>query len=153
MTVPGPTRTRSSLSFCLLIADLTIAHAPEWRVLSSRPEGKAEAGAGTGRCPVARDIARPGDIEMLGGAGDADPHADLGAAGVELMPRQGLQRLGILADAGVEQSAVELLVDDEMAEAARADNAHPRIAGIALDRLADRLAQLVAAPRRRLVRR
>ena len=50
-------------------------------------------------------------------------------------------------------AAVELLVDDEMAEPARADDADPRVAGIALDRLADRLAELVAAPRRRLVRR
>src|SRR5260370_28993438 len=90
---------------------------------------------------------------MLDGAGDADPHADLRAAGVELAPRQGLQRIGILAGAGVENAAVEVFVDDEMAEPAGSDDADPGVARIALHRLADRLAELVAAPRRRLVRR
>ncbi len=90
---------------------------------------------------------------MLDGAGDANPHADLRAAGIELAPRQGLQRVGILAGAGIEKAAVEILVDNEVAEAAGADNANPRVARIALHRLPDRLAELVAAPRRRLVRR
>ena len=64
-----------------------------------------------------------------------------------------MQCLGILAGAGVENAAVEVFVDDEMAEPARADDADPRVARITLHRLPDCLAELVAAPRRRLVRR
>src|SRR5260370_2035287 len=90
---------------------------------------------------------------MLDGAGDADPHADLRAAGVELAPRQGLQRIGILAGASVENAAVEVFVDDEMAEPARADDADARVARIVLHRLADSLAELVEAPPRWLARR
>src|ERR1700730_8152761 len=191
MTVPDPTRTRSSLSFCLLISYLVylvIAGCPRsagpdpmstdlrrfvagrclWFPGSraapaprndcgfkslSRPEGEAEAGARPGRRAVSGHVAGPGEIEMLDGAGDADPHADLRAAGVELVPRQCLQRLGILAGARVENAAVEVFVDDEVTEPAGADDADPRVARIALHRLPDRLAELVAAPRRRLVRR
>src|SRR5690349_21550508 len=119
----------------------------------SCPEGKAEAGARAGGRAVARYIARPFDVEMLRGTGGADPHADLRAAGIELVPRQGLQRIGVLARAGVDDLAVELLVDDEMAEPAGADDADAGVTGVALYRLANGLAKLIAAPRRRLVRR
>src|SRR5580704_4563979 len=168
-TVPDPTRTRSSLSFCLLISYLVYlvipgcphragpgcARAPVccgFKSLS-RPEGEAEAGARPGRRAVSGHVAGPGEIEMLDGAGDADPHADLRAAGVELVPRQCLQRLGILAGARVENAAVEVFVDDEVTEPAGSDDADPGVARIVLHRLPDRLAELVAAPRRRLVRR
>src|SRR6516165_8388391 len=119
----------------------------------SRPIGEAEPGARAGGGAVAGDIMRPGHVEVLDGTADADPHADLGAAGIELFARQRLQRFAVLVRQGVDDPAVELFVDDKMAEPARADDADASVIRIALDRLADRLAELPAAPRRRLVRR
>ena len=84
---------------------------------------------------------------MLDGTADRDPHADLGAAGIELFARQRLQRRSVLARQCVDDPAVELLVDDKVAQPARADDADAGVAGIAFDRFADRLAQFVAAPR------
>src|SRR5487761_1267778 len=140
IAVPGPTRTRSSRSFDLLIA-------------SSRKHSEAEPGAGSGRGAVARHVMRPGHIEMLDSPADRDPHADLRAAGIELLARQCLQRLAVLALERVDDAAVEFFVDNEMAEPARADDADARLARPALDRRTDRPAELPAAPRGRLVRR
>src|SRR5690348_15640890 len=75
MTVPGPTRTRSSLSLRFM--------AP----ILSRPEGEAETGAGAGRCAIAGLVDRPFERQVLDCAGDADPIADLGATRVELLAR------------------------------------------------------------------
>src|SRR6516162_10818612 len=119
----------------------------------SRPVGEAEPGAGASGSAVARNVMRPGHVEMLDRTTDADPHADLGAAGIELFARQRLQRFAVLAGQGVDDAAVEFLVDDEVTEPARTDDADAPVAGIALDRRADRLAELPATPRRRLVRR
>src|ERR1700732_4837077 len=105
--VPAPTRTRSSLSFRRIT------------LILSRPEGETEAGAGAGRGAVARLVERPFEREMLDRAGDADPVADLGAARIELLARQGLDRRGILALHHVEEAAVERLVDDEMRQPTR----------------------------------
>src|SRR5438045_6338972 len=110
-----------------------------------RPEGEAEAGAGAGRGAVARLVERPFEREMLDRAGDGDPVADLRAAGIEFFARQALNGAGVLAAQHVEKAAVERLVDDEMRQPARADDADPRIARIAFDRGADRLAKPVAA--------
>src|SRR6266436_1288940 len=118
----------------------------------SRPVGEAEPGAGARRGAVARDIMRPRHIEVLDGTADRDPHPDLRAARIELLARQRLQGLAVLSPECLDDPAVELLVDDKMAEPARADDADARIARIALDGFADRLAELPAAPRRRLVR-
>src|SRR5271170_3547343 len=140
MTVPGPTRTRSSLSFCLLMS-------------TSLENGETEPGAGPGRGAVARNVMRPGQIEMLDGAADRDPHADLRAAGIQLFARQRPQGLAVLAGERVDDAAIQFLVDDKMAEPARADDADARVARIAFDRLADRPAEIIAAPWCRLVRR
>src|SRR5215471_15296152 len=99
--VPGPTRTRSSLSLRLLIAHLVFG----W----SRPIKKAEAGPGPGGCAVARRIARPFRVEMLGGASGADPHPDFRAARIELLARQRLERRGIFAATGVDDRVIEFL--------------------------------------------
>src|SRR5580700_6083637 len=139
--VPAPTRTRSSLSFRRIA------------LILSRPEGETEAGAGAGRGAVARLVERPFEREVLDRPGDADPVADLGAPGIELLSRQRLDRGGILVAQQVDKAAVQRLVDDEMRQPARAGDADPGIARIALDRGADRLAELVAASRGRLVRR
>src|SRR5260370_29774540 len=90
---------------------------------------------------------RPRHIEVLDGAADRDPHPDFRAAGIELFARQRLQGLAVFLPECVDDPAVELLVDDKMAEPARADPADARIARLALDRLADRPAELTAAPR------
>ena len=52
---------------------------------------------------------------MLGGAGDADPVEDFRAAGMQLVARQGLQEFGILVGAGLQDGAVEILIDQKMA--------------------------------------
>src|SRR6267154_1874142 len=139
MTVPGPTRTKSSLSLRFI------------ELILSRPEGEAEAGAGAGRGAITGLVQRPFQRQVLDRAGDADPVADLGAAGVELLARQSLDARAVLAPHHVDEAAVERLVDDEMRQPARADDADPLVAGIAFDGGADRLAELVAARRGRLV--
>src|SRR5208282_5530268 len=141
ITVPGPTRTRSSLSFLRML------------VTPSRPECEAEPGAGAGRGAVARFVERPFERQVLDGAGDADPVADLRAARIQLLARQALDRRGVLLAEEVEEAAVEHLIDDEMRQPARPDDADPRVARIGFDGGAERLPQPVAAPRRRLVRR
>src|SRR5215472_4227671 len=134
-----------------MVSWLAGAPAPRNDDGCSRPISETEPSAGAGGSAVAGDIMRPGHIEMLDGTADADPHADLGAAGVEFLARQRLQRFAVLARQGVDDPAVELFVDDKVAEPARADDADPCVAGPALDRRADRLAELPAASRRRLV--
>jgi hypothetical protein len=52
---------------------------------------------------------------MLAGAGDTDPIENLGAAGMQFVAGQVLQKLCILVDTGFEDGAVEVLVDQEMA--------------------------------------
>src|SRR5438046_8561638 len=118
-----------------------------------RPVDKAEAGAGPRWRPIAGRIARPFDIEILRGACGTNPHADLRAAGVELLARQGLQCLGVVAATGVDDRMVERLVDDEVAEPARSDDADAGVPRIALDRRANRLTETIAALRCRLGRR
>src|SRR5271167_2710394 len=108
-------------------------------LLTSRPVGKTEAGAGPGGSAVAGHIMRPSQIEMLDRTADADPHADLGTAGIEFFARQGLQRLAVLALERVDDPAIELLVDDKMAQASRADDADAHVGGITLHRFSDRL--------------
>src|SRR5258708_23350690 len=141
MTVSGPTRTKSSLSLRFMA------------LILSRPEGEAEAGAGAGRGAITGLVQRPFQRQVLDRAGDADPVADLGAAGVELLARQCLDRPGVVATHHVDEAAVQRLVNDEMRQPARSDDADPLVAGITFDRGADRRAELVAAPRRRLARR
>ena len=58
---------------------------------------------------------------------------------MELVARKGLQKLCILVGAGLEDDAVEILIDQKMAQAARGKHADALIARKALDRLAQRL--------------
>src|SRR6266567_4043715 len=172
ITVPEPTRTKSSLSLRFiadfLLFDVIPAEAgiqgrgsrrspwtPAFAGVTGilRPEREAEPGAGAGRGAIARLVERPFEREMLDRAGDANPVADLRAARIEFFARQPLDRGRVLAAEQVEEAAVERLVDDEMREPARGDDADPRIARIGFDRGADRLAEPIAASRRRLVRR
>src|SRR5579859_533569 len=126
---------------------------PSPRCLPLRPEREAEARAGAGRSAVARLVMRPFERQVLDRAADADPVAYLRAARIQQLARQVPDRLGILALEHVEKAAIERLVDDEMREAAGADDADPLVLGVALDRGADRLAESVATPWGRLVRR
>src|SRR5215472_17238969 len=134
-----------------MVSWLAGAPAPRNDDGCSRPISETEPSAGAGGSAVAGDIMRPGHVEMLDGTADADPHADLGAAGIELFPRQGLQLFAVLALKRIDDPAVELLIDDKVAQAPRADDADAGVARVTLDRGADRLAELPAAPRRRLV--
>src|SRR6202035_604474 len=96
-------------------------------------------------------VERPFKREMLDRAGDADPVADLRAARIEFFARQRLDPGRILVPQQIDKAAVERLVDDEMRQPTRTGDADPDVGGVALDRGADRLAELVAAPRGRLV--
>src|SRR5436190_16065671 len=115
MTVPGPTRTRSSLSLRFMA------------LILSRPESETEAGAGAGRGAIARLVERPFERQMLDRAGDRDPVADLGAAGIQFLAREGLDAGGVLVAQPVDEAAVGRLVDDEMRLPARSDDADPLI--------------------------
>src|SRR5215469_3133557 len=143
IVVPGPTRTRSSLSFCRMV----------WLPVSLCPECETKTGAGPGGRAIARLVKRPFEREMLDRAGDADPVSDLGAAGVQQLARQVLDRLAVAALQHVEKAAVERFVDDKMRQPARRDDADALVARVTLDRGADRLAELVTAARSRLVGR
>src|ERR1700730_17890961 len=83
----------------------------------------------------------------------ANPVANLGASGIELLARQGLQRPRVLLAKRPNELAVERLVDGEVTEPARRHNADAQAFRVTLDRLANSLAELVAAPGRRLVGR
>src|SRR5262249_33515111 len=77
------------------------------RMASSGPDGEGEPRAGAGRAALARDIAGPGDGEMLQRAGGTDPVADLRAAAVQFQRRQCGERRAV-AEAG-QHLAVERL--------------------------------------------
>jgi hypothetical protein len=81
------------------------------------PARKTQARASPCRGAIAGDVLKPVEVEMLGGAGNADPVENLRAAGVKLVARQILQELGILVGAGLEDGAVEILVDQKVAQA------------------------------------
>ena len=53
---------------------------------------------------------------MLDRAGERDPIEDLRAAGIQLVARQVAQEFCVLVGAGLEDGAVEILVDQEMAQ-------------------------------------
>src|SRR5207244_3486143 len=83
MTVPGPTRTRSSLSLRFMLFALpkrVRIYLPlrPWgrRGVSLRPVRKAQSGPGAGRRAIARLVERPFEREMLDRTGDGDPVAD-----------------------------------------------------------------------------
>ena len=61
---------------------------------------------------------------------------------MQLVARQRLQKFGILVGAGLEDGAVEILVDQEMAQAAGGQDADAGVAGKCLHRLAHGLAEL-----------
>src|SRR5580658_4969206 len=95
ITVPGPTRTRSSLSLRRIDASPVSAEI-----------GEAEAGAGAGRGAIARLVMPPFQRQVLDCTGEADPVADLGAAGVEFFARRRQQRIAVLAGERVDYPAV-----------------------------------------------
>src|SRR6202012_765873 len=94
-------------------------------VVKLRPACKAQSRAGASRSAIARHIFEPIQVEMLAGAGNADPVEDFRTAGVKLVARQVLQKVGILVGACLENGAVEILIDQEMAHAARRNHADP----------------------------
>src|SRR5262249_2396826 len=119
----------------------------------SGPAGEAEACPGAGWRAIAGTIVQPAESEMLERAGDAYPVADFGVPRIELLARQGVQGGRILLAQRPDDLAAELLVDGEVAEPTGRYDADPQALRIAFDRLANRLAEPVAAPRRRLIRR
>src|SRR6516165_11461497 len=101
---------------------------------ASRPSRKAQAGAGAGGRAIARNIFEPAQVEMLDRARDRNPVEDFRAAGMKLVARQLLQERRILVGASLEDGAVEILVHQEMAQAAGGENSDALGAGKNLDR-------------------
>src|SRR5258708_5830195 len=81
------------------------------------PGREAQAGSGSGRRSVTRHIFEPVEVEMLDRACDRHPVQDLRRSGMQLVARQRLEELCVLIGAGLEDRAVEILVDQEVAQA------------------------------------
>src|SRR5437763_6097344 len=96
MTVPGPTRTWSSLSLRFIAPFLSRADGFYKQAGLLRPESTTKPGAGAGGRAVAGLVERPFEREMLDRARETDPVADLGAAGIEVLARQGLDFCGVV---------------------------------------------------------
>ena len=90
---------------------------------------------------------------MLAGARDRQPIAHFRRARVQAIGGDAAQSLRILVAQGLQHHAVKLLVDGEMAQAAGAQNAKARVAGICFHGLRDGAAKIVAARGARLVGR
>src|SRR5262249_17632118 len=114
-------------------------------LMELRPGGEAQAGAGAGRRAIAGHIFEPVEVEVLDGAGERHPVENLRAAGMQLVARQVLQEASILIGAGLENGAVKILVDEKMAQSTGSRDADADLAGKTLDRLADGMAERVAA--------
>src|SRR3954469_23237198 len=88
--------------------------AVDWLMLSmllasiSAPVREAQARAGAGRRPVGGDVLDALQGEVLHRARHADPVADLGASGIELLTGQGSQGAGVLLAQGTHHAAVEV---------------------------------------------
>src|SRR6266536_908411 len=118
-------------------------------LLALSPSREAQPGARAGGGAVAGDVFEPVEVEMLDRASERHPVEDFRAAGVELVAGEIAQERGVLVGAGLEDRAVEVLVHQEMAQAAGGENADARRAGEIFHRLANGLAKLVAAARPR----
>ncbi len=128
-----------------------------WRASPSRPasapDRKAHATARARSRAVAGHVILPFRVQMLARPGDGDPVAHLRRAGIEPLGRDRAQCVRVLGAERVEQKAVELLVHGEMAQAARAQDADAARALEGAHGSGDGAAQIVAAPRARLVGR
>src|SRR5690349_5858801 len=105
-----------------------------WMLPMLAPRGEAHAGAGAGRGAIARYIVEPVHLQVFDRTGDRHPVQDFRTAAHQLVARQPLQELGVLAGERLEYAAVELLVDHKVAEPTGRDDADARGAGKALDR-------------------
>src|SRR3954451_2529718 len=88
-----------------------------------RPAREAQAGACSSRRSVAGHIFEPVEIEVLDRASDRYPVQDLRRSGMQLVTRQRLEELRILVGAGLEDRAIEILIDQEVAQSARGKHA------------------------------
>src|SRR5215467_13218456 len=156
ITVPGPTRVSSILSAAVVMSALLgcrpSLRRPPPRICSA-PTRKAKACPRSRRCAVTWTVAHPAEVEVLQRTGGTDPVADLGAARIELIARQLLQCARIFLTQRSDDFAIQCLIDGEVAQAARRHNPNAQRIGIAFDRLANGLAEPIAAPRRGLVGR
>src|SRR5690348_10620209 len=98
-------------------------------ICASRQRREAQSRAGAGRRAIARHVFEPVEIEMLGGAGERHPVEDLGRAGVEFIAWQVAQEVRVLVCDRLEDGAVEVLVDQEVAQATRREHADLYVAG------------------------
>src|SRR5262249_8317755 len=114
---------------------------------------KAKACPRSRRCAVTWTVAHPAEVEVLQRTGGTDPVADLGAARIELIARQLLQCARIFLTQRSDDFAIQCLIDGEVAQAPRPHTPKARRIGIASTRLANGLAEPIAAPRRGLVGR
>src|SRR3954465_11587288 len=89
----------------------------------SPPGGERHAAARARRGAIERNVLLPLHAQPGRGPRGDDPVADLRAAGIELGRGKRGERRVVAVAAGVEDRAVERLVDGEMAQAARREDA------------------------------
>ena len=117
------------------------------------PGRKGHRAAGPGHGTVARHIIDELHFQVFHRAGRSDPVPDFRRPEEELLHRKRKELLLVLMQQPVDRGAVNLLVDNDMAQSAGGDYRHSLVAAPILDGLPERLPELVAAARRGLVRR
>ena len=110
-----------------------------------RPGTERDADTGAGRGPIERLVFEPATFHALDSAGKYEPVADLGRAGIERRDRQGAQEFGPPGLKAFNHAAVQVLIDNEMAEATRGHHGDAQVLLAGLDASAQRPADIVAA--------
>ena len=96
---------------------LTQAFVQGWRRPALlAPRGEAHTGAGARGGAIARHIIEPAQLQVFDSAGDRHPVENLRTAALQLVARQPLQEVRILVGECPQDAAVELLVDQKVAE-------------------------------------
>src|SRR6185437_6154542 len=97
------------------------------------PSTERDADTGAGGGAIERLVFEPAAFHALDRAGEDDPVADLGRAGIECRDRQAAQECGPPGLEAADHATVQILVDNEMAEAARGHHGDAQILLAAFD--------------------
>src|SRR5882724_12677332 len=82
----------------------------------SSPCGESESDARSGRSAIRRRVGNPGQVEAGGGARRHDPVAYLGASRLQPPGIESGEEIEVLFPECFDDGAVELFLDDEMAQ-------------------------------------
>src|SRR5262249_10948229 len=114
---------------------------------SGTPVNEAHSVASARDRAIAGDIVDDGKIkaQLRHRAGDRHPILHFRGTGLEDGFIQRRKPIDVAIAHRVQEHAIDILIDDEMAEAARSDECDPRIALPRFDRPGERLAEIIAA--------